>query len=132
MKKSGARAGRVLVVEDEPSISQVCLRVLGKEGFEVDIAENGVEAQQKIKAKDYDICLIDIVTPIMDGKRLYHWIKKEHPELVTRVVFTTGDSINPDTRSFLEGAERPLLAKPFTLDELKAVIKETFSQVRND
>lgn len=128
MKNTGASAGRVLVVEDEPAISQVCLRALGGEGFEVDVAENGAEAQEKLKAKDYDICLIDIMTPVMDGKRLFRWITEKHPELVTGVIFTTGDSINPDTRIFLEGADRPLLPKPFTLDELRTVVRETMSQ----
>lgn len=128
MKNTGASAGRVLVVEDEPSISQICLRTLSGEGFEVDVVENGVEAQGKLKAKDYDICLIDIMTPVMDGKRLFRWITEKHPELVTGVIFTTGDSINPGTRIFLEGAGRPLLPKPFTLDELKTVVRETISQ----
>ncbi len=125
MKKTDASADRVLVVEDEPSISQVCQRALGREGFEVDIAENGAEAQDKLKVKSYDICLIDIITPVMDGKQLYRWITEKHPEMVTRVIFTTGDSINPDTKGFLEGAGRPLLPKPFTLDELKTVVRET-------
>jgi CheY-like chemotaxis protein len=53
----------------------------------------------------------------------------KHPELVTEVIFTTGDAINPDTRIFLEQAGRPLLPKPFTLDELKTVVKETLGQV---
>jgi DNA-binding response OmpR family regulator len=128
MKDPGASAVRILVVEDEPSISQVCLRVLTAEGFEVDIAENGVKAQEKLKAKDYDVCLIDIKTPVMDGKRLYRWIVDKHPELVTEVIFTTGDAINPDTRVFLEQAGRPLLPKPFTLDELKTVVRENLSQ----
>lgn len=130
MKKPGARAGRLLVVEDEPSISQICLRTLGGEGFEVDIAENGLEAQEKLKAKDYDICFIDIITPVMDGKRLFRWITKERPELVTGVIFTTGDAINPDTGDFLEKAGRPFLPKPFTLDELKVVVRETVSKAR--
>ena len=107
MKNTGASAGRVLVVEDEPSISQICLRTLSGEGFEVDVVGNGVEAQGKLKAKDYDICLIDIMTPVMDGKRLFRWITEKHPELVTGVIFTTGDSINPGTRIFLEAAGRP-------------------------
>jgi len=129
MKDPGASAVRILVVEDEPSISQVCLRVLTAEGFEVDIAENGVKAQEKLKAKDYDICLIDIITPVMDGKRLYRWIVEKHPQLVKGVLFTTGDSVNPDTRIFLERVDRPFLPKPFTLDELKTVVKETLGQV---
>jgi DNA-binding response OmpR family regulator len=128
MKEPGASAGRVLVVEDEPAISQVCLRVLGGEGFEVDIAENGAEAQKRLKLKDYDICLIDIMTPVMDGKRLFRWISEKKPEMVTRIIFTTGDSINPDTRIFLERAAKPFLPKPFTLDELKSVVRETLSK----
>jgi DNA-binding response OmpR family regulator len=129
MKDPGASTVRILVVEDEPSISQVCLRVLTAEGFDVDIAENGAKAQEKLKAKDYDICLIDIITPVMDGKRLYHWIVDKRPQLVKGVLFTTGDSVNPDTRIFLERVGRPFLPKPFTLDELKTVVKETLSQV---
>ena len=128
MKKPGVSAGRVLVVEDEGSISQVCSRALGGAGFEVDTAANGAEAQEKLKVKDYDICLIDIMTPIMDGKRLFHWITEEQPGLVTGVIFTTGDSINPDTRIFLERAGRPLLPKPFSLDELKTMVRETLSK----
>jgi DNA-binding response OmpR family regulator len=129
MKDPGASTVRILVVEDEPSISQVCLRVLTAEGFDVDIAENGAKAQEKLEAKDYDVCLIDIITPVMDGKRLYRWIVDKRPQLVKGVLFTTGDSVNPDTGIFLERAGRPFLPKPFTLDELKAVVKETLSQV---
>jgi DNA-binding response OmpR family regulator len=128
MKEQGASAGRVLVVEDEPAVSQVCLRTLSREGFEVDIAANGVEAQEKLRAKHYDICLVDIITPVMDGKRLFRWIKEEKPELLTGVIFTTGDSINPDTRDFLEKVGKPLLPKPFTLDELKNIIRETLNK----
>jgi DNA-binding response OmpR family regulator len=125
MKKPGASAGRVLVVEDEPSISQVCSRTLEGEGFEVDIAENGAKAQEKLQAKGYDICLIDIMTPVMDGKRLFRWMTEKHPKVVKGVIFTTGDSINPDTRDFLDKARRPFLPKPFTLAELKSVVRET-------
>jgi CheY-like chemotaxis protein len=125
MKNPDASAGRVLVVEDEPSISQICLRTLSGEGFEVDIAANGAEAQERLKAKDYDICLVDIITPVMDGKRLFRWMTEMHPNLVKGVIFTTGDSINPDTRDFLDKAHRPFLPKPFTLAELKSVVRET-------
>jgi DNA-binding response OmpR family regulator len=126
-----SRAGvkRVLVVEDEPAISQVCLRVLSAEGFEVDIAENGVGAQKRLREKDYDLCLIDIMTPIMDGKSLYRWIMDKRPQLVEGVIFTTGDAINPDTRAFLDRVNRPFLPKPFTLGELKKVVMETLGKV---
>lgn len=121
---------RILIVEDEPSIGQICKRVLNNEGFEVDIVVNGVEAQKKLAENHYDLCLIDIMTPIMDGKQLFRWIEKNHPGLTAGVVFTTGDSINPDTKSFLERTGRPLLPKPFNLDELKTVIREVLDKVR--
>jgi DNA-binding response OmpR family regulator len=126
--KNSDKYGRVLVVEDEPAISQVCLRVLSAEGFEVDLAENGSHAQNRLKERDYDLCLVDIMTPIMDGKQLYGWIEAERPQMVSKIIFTTGDAINPDTRAFLDQVGRPFLPKPFTLDELKKVVRETLSK----
>ena len=129
MKNSGTNLKRILVVEDEPTISQVCLRVLTGEGLEVDIAVNGDIAQDKLEKKDYHLCLIDIRTPVMDGKQLYQVITTRHPGLVTGVIFTTGDMLDGDTRRFLELAARPFLAKPFTPDELRTVIRETLGQI---
>jgi len=129
MKNSSARAKRILVVEDEPAICEVCLRVLTGEGFEVDIAINGEVAQHMLGEKDYDLCLIDIRTPVMNGRQLYHYIEDKHPELVSRVLFTTGDVIANDTRGFLEQASRPFLPKPFTTGELKTIVTETLRQI---
>ncbi len=125
MKNSDASVRRILVIEDEPAICEICLRVLNSEGFEVDIAANGVVAQDLLWEKDYDLCLIDIRTPLMNGKQVYQHIKERHPELVDSVIFTTGDVIGGDTRRFLEQAARPLLLKPFTPDELRDIVRET-------
>lgn len=129
MKNSSASVRRILVVEDEPSISQVCLRVLTSEGFEVDIAVNCKIAQNMLVGKDYDLCLIDIRTPVMNGKQLYQWVNEKHPKLLNGVIFTTGDLISGDIESFLEQAGRPFLPKPFTPDELKTIVRETLRQI---
>ncbi len=129
MKNSSASVKRILVVEDEPSISQVCLRALTSEGFEVDIAVNCKIAQNMLVEKDYDICLIDIRTPVMNGKQLYQWVNEKHPKLLKGVIFTTGDLISGDIESFLEQAGRPFLPKPFTPDELKTIVRETLRQI---
>ncbi len=65
------KAKRILVVEDEQVISNLCLRVLGKEGFEVDIASDGEEAQGKIEASQYDLLFIDLRLPKVNGEELY-------------------------------------------------------------
>ncbi len=129
MTNSSAGVKRILVVEDEPAISQVCLRVLTGEGFKVDIAVNGEIALDMLGKKDYDLCLIDIRTPVMNGKQLYQYIKEKHPKLIDRVIFTTGDVIGGDTQSFLELAGRPFLPKPFTPDELRTIVQQALSEL---
>ena len=129
MKKLGSRAKRILVVEDEPAISDLCQRVLTSEGFEVEIAVNGRVAQEMIEKRQYDFYLIDIRTPEMNGTELYQWLKEKHPQLVGRVIFTSGSVMGGDTQSFLEQTARPFLPKPFTPDELKAIIRETLKQI---
>ena len=129
MKNLSAGAKRILVVEDELGISNVCRRVLTSEGFEVDIAVNGKVAQDMLQEKQYDLCLFDIKTPTMDGKELYQWLKEKYPQLASRVIFTTGDMMGGDTQSFLEQAARPFLPKPFTPAQLKAIMRDTLKEV---
>ncbi len=129
MKNFSGGAKRILVVEDEPAISQVCLRVLTSEGFDVDIAVNGKVAQGMIEEKQYDLCLIDIRTPTMNGKELYQWLEEKHHQQAERVIFTTGDVMGGDTITFIEQTDRPYLPKPFTPDDLKAVVRETLRQI---
>ena len=129
MNDSGVSLKKILVVEDEPAIGEVCLRVLTGEGFEVDIAANGSIAQQILEDTDYDICLIDVRTPVMNGKQLYQIIINKHPELAKGVIFSTGDVLDGYTERFLELTGRPFLAKPFTPDELKAIVRGTLSRI---
>lgn len=129
MKSSGAGLKRILVVEDEPVICQICRRVLTSEGFEVDVAVDGKVAEGMLGEKDYHLCLIDIRTPVMDGKQLYQVIIGKHPKLVNRVIFTTGDVLSDDTQSFVEQTGMPFLLKPFTPDELTAIVRETLSRL---
>jgi len=132
MKKVNLGAKRILVVEDEPAINAVCRRVLTSEGFEVDIAVNGKVAQDMLEEKQYDLCLIDIRLPAMTGKELYQWLKEKHPKVVDGVIFTTEDVMGGDTQIFLEQASRPFLLKPFTPDELRAIVREALKEIEND
>ena len=66
---------------------------------------------------------------IMDGKELHQWLKKQHPKVADGVIFTTGDVMGGDTQIFLEQAHRPFLPKPFTPNDLKAIVRETLRQL---
>jgi DNA-binding response OmpR family regulator len=118
-----------LVVEDEPAICELCRRVLTTEGFEIDIAVDGKLAQDMLEEKDYELCLIDVRIPVMDGKQLYQIIVGKHEKLAEGVMFTTGDMADGYTEHFLEVAGRPFLLKPFTPDELKTIVRETLRQI---
>jgi len=115
---------RILIVEDEPSIGIMCQRVLSREGFEVEIAVNGTLAQDMIEKKQYHICMIDIRTPKMSGAELYQWLQKNYPQVANNVIFTTGSVIDEQTMTFIEQSGRPFLPKPFTPNELTAIVKE--------
>jgi len=129
MTEPGAGMERILVVEDETPISDVCQRVLTGEGFEVDIAVNGKVAQDMINKKQYDLCLIDIRMPEMNGLELFQWLKHKHLEMAKRVIFTTGDVVGGETTGFIERSGRPFLPKPFTPDELKAIVRKTLEEI---
>jgi len=82
-----------------------------------------------LEKKEYDLILIDIRTPVMNGKQLYQSINDKHPDLTDRVIFTTGDLLGGDTKNFLEQSGRLFLPKPFTPDELKTVVKEALGRI---
>jgi CheY-like chemotaxis protein len=117
------------VVEDEPVISRLCQRILTAEGFDVDIAMNGLIAKKMADDKSYDLCLTDIRTPDMNGIELYEHLEQEHPELACRVIFTTGDVMSGYIAQSLEGNKRPFLPKPFTPDELKQVTRGVLAEI---
>ena len=127
MKKVNASRKSVLLIEDEPAISKFCVRILSAEGFEVDSVVNGKVARHALEKKQYDLCLVDIRTPEMNGMEFYQYLKKEHPELTNKIIFTTGDLLTGDTKAFLEETNRPYLPKPFAPDELRAIVRAALS-----
>lgn len=129
MKTLPAAGKSILVVEDEPTICDICMRVLADEGYDVDVAADGLVAKGMMEKKDYDLYLVDIRTPVMNGKELYQHIINNNPKMADRVIFTTGDLVNGYTQRFLEMAGRPYLTKPFTPDELRAIVKEALGQL---
>jgi len=124
MKQPKGESKRILVVEDEPAICQVCLRTLTAEGYDVDIAVNGAIAEEMLGETDYDLCLVDIRTPVMNGKELYQHMLDKRPDFAGKVIFTTGDVLDEELTSLLNGSKRPYLPKPFTPDELRSIVKE--------
>ncbi len=119
---------RILVVEDEPSIAAMCRAVLTGEGFEVDIASNGRTAQEMVEESEYHLCLVDILMPRMSGQEFYEWLRKRYPGTARMVIFTTGSVIDEEIVAFIKQSGRPFLPKPFTPEQLRAVVQEALKQ----
>lgn len=115
---------KILVVEDEEVVSNICRAVLENEGFDVDTVVDCRIAQKMINGNHYDLCLLDILIPEMSGRQLYQWLLETHPQLAEKVVFCTGLAIEGNIKKFLEKSGRPLLPKPFSLDELTSIIQK--------
>lgn len=127
MANNNEKHRSVLLLEDEPIICRVTSRTLAAEGFEVDIAVNGLSAKDKIDANNkYEFLLFDIRTPAMNGIQLYEYLEQEYPELASRVIFTTGDSLGVVTKKFLERVNRPFLSKPYTPTQLRNLVREIY------
>ncbi len=127
MQDTSSNVKRVLIVEDEIPIIEFCRRVLANCGFEVDTASSVKAAYETIKRIQYDIYLIDMRLPQIDGTELYLWLEAKHPELLKKVIFTTGDVMNRDTLDFLKKNKAPLLEKPFSPDELRSIIQQVIN-----
>jgi len=116
----------ILVIDDEQSILDILMNTLQQEGHQVDVASNGRIALSKVKETDYDLVITDIKMPDFDGKRFFKEVENYNQKLVEKIIFTTGDLANPETQAFLENTNRPCIAKPFNLDEVKQTVLRFF------
>ncbi len=113
---------KALVVDDEPLICKICARTLGDEGYTVDTAPNGIVAGKMLDA-GYDVCLLDIRSPGMNGMDFFRYLGGAHPELCSRVLFITGDTMSGNIEQFLKESSTRCLMKPFTPRELKEAVR---------
>jgi DNA-binding response OmpR family regulator len=121
---------RILVVEDEPAIGEVCWEILTDEGFEVELASNGKVARTKVESQDYDVILLDIRMPEENGTDFCRWFVHTHPHLEKTVAFTSGDTLGRETSVTVDTSIRPFLPKPFTPDELRAFVHKVLDEGR--
>jgi DNA-binding response OmpR family regulator len=129
MNEGGRTIKRILVADNDASIGDMCQRVLTRGGFEVEIAADEKSTQDMIDRNHYDICLIDIQRPAIDGLRVYQWLQKSHSEAANGVIFTTADLIDDEIIAFVQDSGALFLPKPFTPDELTAAVEESLKRL---
>jgi DNA-binding NtrC family response regulator len=114
-------AVRLLVVDDELSVRKSLAAWLSEEGYEVDVAASGKEVLQKLSGEDWDVFLIDIKMPGMDGLELQRRIRESHPEAGI-VIMTAYASVETAVEAMKQGAYE-YIVKPFEPSQLEHIIR---------
>jgi DNA-binding NtrC family response regulator len=114
-------AHKILVVDDEQSMTQFLGIVLRKEGYEVTTVNNGREALERVKAEAFDVVITDIKMPGMDGIQVLHGVKKHDPSLPV-VIMTAYASQQSAIEAVNLGAYQYLI-KNAKNDEIKLVVR---------
>ncbi len=107
---------RLLIVEDEPLLRITMADALRKEGWVVDVAEDGVKGSAQFEQHMHDLVLVDLVMPRMSGMDLLRRIKAMQPE-TTVVIITAHATVDRAVDAMREGAE-DFIAKPFSMAQL--------------
>ena len=112
---------RLLIIEDERTLCDAVSKSLEKDGFEVDVCYTGAEALEKTGADKYDLIILDLNLPRMDGMDILKKLRLNDQE--TKVLILSARSEVADKVEGLDAGANDYLSKPFHLDELEARIR---------
>ncbi|MBI2978627.1 MAG: response regulator, partial [Rhodospirillales bacterium] len=117
--RGGGSSLRVLVVEDNAINRRVAVAVLESAGYRVDVASNGLEAVEAVHARPYDVVLMDVQMPEMDGLEATRRIRSRPPD-GTRIpiIGVTASAMHGDREKCLDAGMDDYIAKPINLREL--------------
>ncbi len=118
---SEAEMNRALVVDDDRRIRDLVEGYLSSDDLEVDAADDGVEAIRRLRQRDYDLILLDLMMPGLSGFAVLEFLQNEKPTLLERVVVMTGRKLTGEPRIVRIDFTGRLLHKPFTRKDLSTV-----------
>ncbi|MGB9498982.1 MAG: response regulator [Dissulfuribacterales bacterium] len=112
----------ILVIDDESVICNACHLILSEKGHTVERQLTGKSGLDALKSGQYNIVLLDMMLPDMDGMDVLKMIKKERPEVC--IIVMTGYSTVPNAVKAMKFGAFDYLAKPFTDDELVSAVEK--------
>lgn len=123
----GAMKKRVLLAEDHPDTADLVKFGLESLGYDVEVAENGVEAVKKATAERPDLIVMDMMMPVMDGLQATSEIRQNPKTKDIPVLAATALASSGDQERCLTSGCNGYISKPFTCRQLDAAIKQLFS-----
>jgi DNA-binding NtrC family response regulator len=124
----------ILVVDDDADVRKTLSSILSEEGYSVETVENGKQATKVTEKSRFDVALIDIKLPDMEGTELLHRLKEKQPHLVM-IIITGFPTLENAMKTVNEGADGYIL-KPYDVRKLLEMIrkhlkKETAEHISN-
>lgn len=125
---------KILLAEDDPNLGALIQEYLIAKGYDVVLADDGEKALQKFGSQRWNMCILDVMMPRMDGFTLAREIRKRDKDVP--IIFLTARTMKEDTlEGFRSGAD-DYITKPFSIEELllriKAILKRTGKIVQEE
>ena len=121
---------RILLIDDDGSIRRTISMTLAQAGYVVDTSENGKQAIEKAEANFYNLALIDIRLPDMDGTELLTALNKTTPKMV-KIILTGFPALENAIKAINKGVDAYLI-KPVNTEELLRIIKEHLDKQKRE
>jgi two-component system NtrC family sensor kinase len=131
MTQTGTKSAclTLLLIEDERGVREFVRSALERSGYQVVTADSGADALQLLANGQFQGVVSDMRTPGgVDGAQVHAWIATHRPELVSRMVFITGDIASEETAALLKKTGAPCVQKPFLVREFIAVVQKTMGK----
>jgi CheY-like chemotaxis protein len=112
----------ILVVEDDPAIRRLVTMVLQRQGYGVDVAADGLEAVLKLGIREYDVIVLDLMMPNLDGFTFLSTFAQNDPQRLRKVIVTSAASPTV-IKERMQGTPFAVLPKPFDIEDLLTVVR---------
>ena len=117
----------ILIVDDEPNIVMSLEFLMRKSQYQVSIARNGTEAIEALNRTPFDVVLLDVMMPDVDGYQVCRHLRALPAGAATKVIFLSAKSKEADMQKGYEAGADKYMAKPFSTRQLMAQVRELLS-----
>ncbi len=119
---------KILIVDDDAELRSTLTEILGEAGYRIDKAASGREALDKIHSADFDIILLDLMMPGMNGMEVLSEVRKTRPRIKV-IIITAFATVNNAVDAIKKGAS-DYISKPFKIEELLAIVRRVIEEAR--
>ena len=119
----------ILLVDDEPNIVMSLEFLMRKNGYRVGIARNGTEALAALAQTPYDLVLLDVMMPDVDGYQVCRQLRQRPDRPATKVIFLSAKSQPADVQKGYEAGADLYIPKPFSTRQLMQKVRELLGEV---